>query len=357
MIAIRPRRGFTLIELLVVIAIIGILAGFLLPAVQAAREAARRLRCANNLKQIGLAILSYEGAFGSFPPGRMMTYDPRFAGTNPPCTATIVDKSVHVMILPWLERSVLYNAVNQDLSILGRENRTVHAVAVSAFACPSDPDSGRARAADAGIMARYGLADPGESLSMVYTSYAVVSGSFDVVALPRPDTRCVVPGPLAAQADGAFGDLAPIRSASIRDGMGSTLFAVERDTTDLRNLDVVDPALYNRHGWYATGNLGDTLATTFYPPNMMEKVAIAAGEAHASAPSSLHPGGLNALMGDGSVRFVKHTVETWPYHPLTGAPSGARRDPGGWWTNLPPPGVWQKLASRAGGEVLDQGDY
>ena len=127
----QRRSGFTLIECLVVISIIGILVGLLLPAVQAAREAARRASCSNNLKQFGLALATYENSVGCFPPGRLMTYDPRFAGAAPPCTSRIVDKGILVMILPGTEHGDLYNAINQDLSILGRENRTVHAMSVS----------------------------------------------------------------------------------------------------------------------------------------------------------------------------------------------------------------------------------
>ncbi len=353
----NQNRGLSLIELLVVIAVIGLLVGLILPAVQSARDAARRLQCANNLKQIGLAINCYEGSFGCLTPGRLMTYDPRFAGKNPPCTSSIVDKGLHVMILSGMEPSNLYNAINQDLTILGRENRMVHSVVVAAYACPSDPDSGRARAADTAIMAQFGSADASESLSMVYTSYAAIYGSYRVSAIPRPSLGCVVPGPLAAQANGTFNDIAPIRLASITDGLSNTLFVVERATTELRNLDRVDPTYYNRFGWYVSGNWGDTMVTTFYPPNMIEKVAIAAGQAHAEAASSLHPGGINALMGDGSVRFIKDTINTWPYDRLTGAPMGASLTPGGWWENLPKAGVWQALGSRNGGEIVGGGSY
>ncbi len=345
------RCAFTLIELLVVIAITSILIALLLPAVQSAREAARRARCTGNLRQIGIALHGYHDAFGSLPPGRMMTYDRRFAGPNPPCTSTIVDKSLFVMLLPFLEQRALYDAINQDLTILGMENRTTHAVALEVLACPSDPGA-VVRAGDAERMAVFGLAEPGEHLAMAFTSYSASAGAFDVSAFPRPPS-CAVPGPLAGQADGAFCDIAPIRLASIRDGLSQTMFVSEKATDAFLSLASVDPMIPRRYGWYFTGNFGDTLLTAFYPPNMPFRVAAAAGSAHTRSASSFHPGGVNALLGDGSVRFVKETVNTWPFDPITGRPVGATRTPGGWWENLPSPGIWQALATRSGGELID----
>ena len=350
----RPgkHRGFTLIELLVVIGVVSLLVALLLPAVQSAREAARRAQCVGHLRQIGLALHGYHDTIGSLPTGRFMTYDPRLAGLNPPCTSAAVDKSFLALLLPALEQVALYHAINCDLSIFGYENRTVHSVSVGVFACPSDPESGQPRPGDDREMVAQGLAVPGETLLMSFTSYSGCYGSYYVSAIPRPETSCVVPGPLMAQANGCLRDGQPIPFSAITDGLSQTIFVAEKSTTTFRRLDGVDPEIFPRFGWYFSGNWGDTLFTTAYPPNMGRKVSLAAGQAHTFAASSLHPGGLNALMGDGSVRFVGDSIQTWPTNPLTGQPAGAFLDRGGWWAHLPPAGVWQALGTRSGGEII-----
>jgi len=352
---LRGRRGgFTLIELLVVIGVVALLIALLLPAVQSAREASRRAWCGNNLKQIGLALHAYHDAFGSLPPGRMLTYDPRFAGSNPPCTSPAVDKSAHLFLLPLLEQGALFNAINHDLSIFGPENTTVHRVAVAAFACPSDPGAGSARPLAAGALVPYSPESPGGRALMVFTSYGACHGSRRVNAIPRVATGCKVPGALQAQADGVMGDASPIGFAAIPDGLSHTIAFAEKSAFLAVRLGEVIPTEEARHAWYVSGNWGDTLITTFYPPNAQERVALGSPNALVAAASSQHPGGLNALMADGSVRFIKDSISTWAFEPSTGNPAGARLNSGGWWVNLPAPGVWQALATRAGGEAIGE---
>jgi prepilin-type N-terminal cleavage/methylation domain-containing protein/prepilin-type processing-associated H-X9-DG protein len=136
----RRRSGFTLIELLVVIAIIAVLIALLLPAVQMAREAARRSQCRNNLKQMALAASNYEATFGCYPPGSFIPED----GSGYPCTGdgkgVMTDWAGHlIFILPQMEQSQIYNAINFGKCREGLANRTAFRQSVEVFLCPSDP--------------------------------------------------------------------------------------------------------------------------------------------------------------------------------------------------------------------------
>ena len=124
----RPRRGFTLIELLVVIAIIAVLIGLLLPAVQAAREAARRSQCVNNLKQLGIALHNYHDVNGSFPPGNLA-----INGINDPVQTTWT-----ISMLPGMEQTPLYNSYNFSQFNFSPDNKTLRETRVATFICPSD---------------------------------------------------------------------------------------------------------------------------------------------------------------------------------------------------------------------------
>lgn len=343
------RRAFTIIELIVVIAVIGVLVGLLIPAVQSAREAARRSQCANNLKQIGLAIHGYHDAQGCLPPGWMKNFDPRYVGSDPPCASALIDKSLLVLILPGMDQVVLYNSINQVLNIKSRENRTVFPITVSAYTCPSDNGGGGPRRMEMQRLIRDGFADPGERLDTVFASYGGCLGSFFVAADSTGAQGCKVDPRAIVQLNGPFGT-SPIRLSAVSDGLGQTIFVAERATAPMRGWGEM---FYGLSGWYFSGSLQDTLITGFFPPNAFRKV----DSLFPAGASSLHPGGLNLLMGDGSVRFIADSVNTWPYDSESGEPVGAIRDPGGYWKYTPSPGVWQALSTRAGGEVIGSGAY
>ena len=327
--------GFTLIELLVVTAVIAVLIGLLVPATQAAREAARRLQCGNNLRQLGLALHAYHNTHGSFPFGES-------AGGN--------GSSVWIKSLPYLEQTALYNAFNQQNSIFDRENRTIQSTSLGVFACPSDLGAG-VRDANSGFFVRYGFADPGETLSASFTSYVGSFGSTDTTSLILPMREGF------ANADGVICNISPISVASVTDGLSNTFLLGERATAWLLQLSAFSPEIPTTFGWYFHGELGQTQFTTFYPPNMPRKVGQSAGVNHASAASSLHPGGLLLTMADGSVRFVKDSIATWPFDAVTGRPAGAKPAQGGHWSGLPQPGIWQFLTTRAGGEVVSSDSF
>jgi prepilin-type N-terminal cleavage/methylation domain-containing protein/prepilin-type processing-associated H-X9-DG protein len=348
----RRPRGFTLIELLVVIGIVSLLLGLLVPAVQSAREAARRASCVSNLKQIGLATANYADVFQVFPPGRVLMYDPRFAGADPPCTSTQVDKGPLVSILPYLEQTSIYHAINQSTSIFSLENTTAFSYRVGIYACPSDPSASSVLVLAAGELTPMAPDPVGGTWQMVATSYAGSTGSLDVIGLSSFYPGCVVPGLVRTQSNGIFADVSPVRLADVTDGLSQTLLFSEKSITTFSR-GGPNPSEPAKHGWWVSGNLDDTLFSAFYAPNAYLRLSVFGDNARFRSASSLHPGGLNIVLGDGSVRFLKETIETWPAGVATGQPTGATLNPGGWWTNLPKAGVWQALATRSGGEVAD----
>ena len=315
--SVRPRRGFTLIELLVVIVIIAVLIALLLPAVQSAREAARRAQCVNNLKQLGLAAMNYESANGCFPPGIMQMYLPGFA-------ACATNQSCFVSLLPQMEQQPLFNATNFMVNVAlqvsgtglrpytpGLSNYTTHGAALVVLWCPSDGTVSRP-----GNVANYGVPGLPDSTRVCYSSYAGVSGPWFTYAWPRP--LCGPPGDddfagAVSTMPGVIGYFSSTKLADIPDGTSTTMIFGER-----AHGMIADAQRDNFHFWFSGGNTGETLMSTTYPPNPQRRVkdfrwpASGAGAIWIQSASSFHPGGANFAFCDGSVRFVKDTVDCWP---------------------------------------------
>ena len=259
------RRGFTLIEVLVTIGIIGVLAAILLPAVGAAREAGRRTQCLANLRQLGIATENYHDTHGCYPPGRWPSFDPRNRGNNYPCTSAYTDKSVFVLLLPFMEQQPLYDTVNQQLAGYAGENHTVHASILPFFRCPSDAGD----AAREVSIVRFPLpvTQPQQATYLVArTSYIANFGTLNVLGMPALGGNCQPYPAAAAQLDGIFHDRFPIRHRDIVDGLSKTLFFAERASLALD--DDPDPLSTDSElGWWFQGNMGDTLGTAACPPN------------------------------------------------------------------------------------------
>ena len=324
------HRGFTLIELLVVIAIIAVLIGLLLPAVQAAREAARRSQCVNNLKQIGLAMHNYHDIQGVFPHSRgLSTPGPGF-----PATATF---SGLARLLPYMEQTSAFNTINFDWLPTDPQNSTIQGTAVAGFNCPSDPQA-TLPAGQAGLNYR-----PCEGSGVLFTYGASDTGGANA-SMPPPD--------------GVFFSVSNTKMADVTDGTSNTAAWSERLKGDFTNAistertDLFWPKTFPATPDAAIAdcrsidskNLGFQGSSTTGAPWISGSISSCYN--HAGPPNtrscmfppgrilnnatSAHPGGVNMLLCDGSVRFVKDTVSLVP---------------------------WRALGTRNGGEVISADAY
>ncbi len=338
-----PRRGFTLIELLVVIAIIAILIALLLPAVQAAREAARRMQCLNNLKQLGLAMHNYESTNGAFPPSMCASG----TGNN---VIWINGWSALARALPFSEQGSLFNSANFSIWKEDPPNTTTIAMTVAFLVCPSDPNTSVSSH-------DYGLSG--------ITNYGVSQGDWFVFGgFSGPFNRS------------AFGMNRARRLAEFTDGTSHTLLAAEvkarQPSSNCRTVPLskikdpnnvppptADPyavapdyafcPLYpdEFHTEWSDGNAHSAGFTTAWPPNrkvlgnIPENLGLdldlngyneeLGGPTFAAITSrSYHPNGVNVLMADGSAKFVKSSVDGF---------------------------TWRALGTVAGGEVVSDGAY
>jgi len=380
----RSAGGFTLIELLVVIAIIAVLISLLLPAVQSAREAARRAQCVNNLKQLGLALANYEAAQGSYPYGmaRENTGPNSFGGSY----TYYVGSSIFVRLLPYLEQQVLASAYNTSLTNWVADNSTVGATGLSVLWCPSDGTI-------SGLHLQFpGWGWDGSTQILTYTSYAGSMGNFCKVPIniTSPSQHMAV----LNQADGLFfylgypsinppvspdpiapqnpGGIRPAILASVTDGLSNTLAFGEKAHGKFSQVpDVYGSIDFQYYGAWVSGNFGDTLFSTIFPMNPFGRISADPNpngdyfysydnqeDDFSIAASSFHPGGCNFAFVDGSVRFLKESINCWPYNPATGKPTNVSYDPPSCLFSVQPAqGVYQALATRARGEVVSADQY
>ncbi len=294
------RRGFTLIELLVVIAIIGILIALLLPAVQAAREAARRMQCSNNLKQIGLALHNYHSAVKKLPYGS--NFRDRRGGTWA------------AFILPYLEQQPLYDQFNFKVYIWDTVNEPAVQAVVAAYICPSDPASGDPLR---GGRIQTGVCNPGKSMGAWYCpsmgptrdgTSPSVSCTFCGAGFPSyccantSDYGCGSP-----DCNGGVGimDRSPnsVRFEDITDGLSNTLMVGET---------LPKHCVFN--GAYNHNFPG--LATQIPINTMLETGDTNTNWWLGCGFKSKHPGGVNFCMADGSGQFLSETIDYKLYNQL-----------------------------------------
>jgi prepilin-type N-terminal cleavage/methylation domain-containing protein/prepilin-type processing-associated H-X9-DG protein len=313
------RRAFTLVELLVVIAIIGILIALLLPAIQAARESARRAQCSSNLHQVGVAMQNHESALHVFPsayvvtPGGAMGTIDANGDAGPGWTGLF-------QLLPYIEGSTAQKLFNRSVPCWDPSNAVAAKQVVAIYRCPSVPDTSLT----------YVVKDSsGKQLAeFSRANYVLCAGRDDAPwSNPHPDVSSV--------ADGVFFRNSRIRIKDITDGTSHTMFATEQTPTHsdstwvgivrgaatcpsprypLAVCDVAAPQI-NYHSGPGSGENPPTIK----PPN--DPFPGYVDETHSD-----HPGGCNVLMGDGSVRWVSDLVNQL---------------------------VWEAIATRAGKETLD----
>jgi prepilin-type processing-associated H-X9-DG protein/prepilin-type N-terminal cleavage/methylation domain-containing protein len=323
--SLRPRarvHGFTLIEVLVAASIIAMMIALLLPAVQAAREAARRVQCVNNLKQIGLGLHSYHDALGAFPMGYVARS--RFIDGQ---TDTAPGWSWAAMILPQVEQGSIFNSVNFALAVEAAANSTVIVSELAVYVCPSDITNGP-----------FPVSDPSGNVlaTMTASSFAGCVGN------DLTDTTSGLNN--NGLGNGVMFRNSGIHVSAITDGTSQTILVGERAWANVNGVwaGVVTNGVIRR----GASNRCPLTGAPFYP-------AATLVQAHGHLLntdtdedgglddfSSLHPGGANFVFCDGSVRFIKSVVRD----------SG--QAPRGDTIYSPTSLILQALTTRNGGEVI-----
>jgi prepilin-type N-terminal cleavage/methylation domain-containing protein/prepilin-type processing-associated H-X9-DG protein len=303
----RRNRAFTLVELLVVIAIIGVLVSLLLPAVQAAREAARRMQCSNNLKQMGIAFHNYHDAHKVFPPSYVI--QPGGGGVHGVPDPYTLDAGPGwawgTLLLPFLEQQTLHDRLNFSLPCWDSSQYPFVENRLEVYLCPSASGTEslmEVKDANGSVLATFGR-----------SCYVANVGRDEPWEYTVDDYRGIADGPLFRNGR--------VRMADITDGLSNTVFIGEHHPrlSDKTWVGVVPGAIVCPSPLFAWGRCeraavlvhahsGPSAAEypqVIHPPN--------SPLAHACQMFADHPGGCNVLLGDGSVRFVTETINqlTW----------------------------------------------
>jgi prepilin-type N-terminal cleavage/methylation domain-containing protein len=339
----RRGRGFTLIELVVVIAIIAVLIALLLPAVQSAREAARRAQCTNNLKQIVLASLNYESSNGSLPPAML-------------CNGGNIGYSSLVRLCPFLEQGPIYNATNFSVAFWEPSNWTIPGAGLSVFFCPSDPSAFQSNTLEFGP----------PTFRECHTHYSGVVGPWNAFNLYTSQIGQLYTDPQLPQyARGAIIAGGNITIASITDGTSNTMMYSENGQGLFSS--VTQGYI---HPW-SGGDPNSLSLEARFQPNWARHYSDPVNDPGNSALSmwavldaiSFHLGGVNAGFCDGSVHFLKDTINSWvvPAPQVNGIPVGTSPASPSYYGLMLLPGarmgVYQALATRNGGEVISSDQY
>ena len=342
--ALSRRRGFTLIELLVVIAIIAVLIALLLPAVQMAREAARRTQCRNNLKQLGIALHNYNSTHEIMPYGCLFKFIAAFNGT-------FTDHSAITQLLPYMEQTAAYNSINFAFSIYELQNRTTVGIPIESLLCPSDVLT-EPQNVDSGAL--YAYATPAFTRT-AYSSYVASAGTRMFIS-----GATFPSGPDVGQVkrltnDGMMYYRSSTRFDDVKDGMSFT-FAFGEHAHSL--IPESERQYWNM--WWE-GNYGSGMFTTRYrmnpqttlSANVFDPTNASAFSALVFAASSMHPAGAQFCFGDGSVRFVTEKIASWELtqqdiddiNNVNVASSGMREE------------LYQWMSTRSKGEIYSKDSF